>query len=761
MKRLSNRLRPAMLGLCTSALALTATAQTERTVAHCPTASITYGQNAFCSDEGKVMVMLNGTPGGTFTSSGGLQLDAMSGMINTVNSTAGTYTVNYNIPAANGCPVVNTQTSFTIMMRPMVDPVPNPAVCAGSMVNIPAFTGSMPGMTYTWTNDNNSIGLGMSGSGNIAPFMAMNATDEVQVARITVTGSYTDNGVTCTSKPMSFTIFVNPVPEVDDVANISVCNGATVGTIAFTGSTMGSGVRYMWTNDNSMIGLNGGGTDEIASFTAMNMGNTPMVANITVTPYYINGARCAGTPETFTITVNPNPVGSATISYDASPYCSNAGIILPTFTGTTGGTFSASPGGLTINSSNGAVNTGSSTPGTYMVTYTRSTGAGCAEVNTTMITINANTVSLSYAGEPFCTGNNMVSPTIMGAMGGTFTAPAGLTIDANTGMINLATSTGGIYNVNYTVNSGACGMIMGTTQVRVIGTPTITNNLRNQTRCAGQTSFPINFIADDPGTSFTWTNDNINIGLPGTGNGDIAPFMLMNNTGAPIRARIAVTPRLSKYGKTCFGKTRVFYITVNPTPTVTQLPNQPVCVGQMTAPINFTSDVMSNVTYTWTNNNPGIGLPASGTGPIPAFMPTGTGTAAIVVTATYNGSTTCAGAPMGFAIQASNCGPVANPGDNTNGSTDAARTRTPQQVFESQVSTAPNPVSSVLKVNYTGTEGPLTLRLVDMYGQPLKVNRSFGTTGTIDMSALRPGNYVLQLIDERRKLTVQRNIIKL
>lgn|GEM_PF-3437313 len=44
-------------------------------------------------------------------------------------------------------------------------------------------------------------------------------------------------------------------------------------------------------------------------------------------------------------------------------------------------------------------------------------------------------------------------------------------------------------------------------------------------------------------------------------------------------------------------------------------------------------------TYTWTNNNPAIGLAASGTGDIPAFTATNAGTATITVTAINNGCT--------------------------------------------------------------------------------------------------------------------------
>lgn len=50
---------------------------------------------------------------------------------------------------------------------------------------------------------------------------------------------------------------------------------------------------------------------------------------------------------------------------------------------------------------------------------------------------------------------------------------------------------------------------------------------------------------------------------------------------------------------------------------VGQIDNQDVCSGEVTSSINLPA------TATWTNDNPGIGIPASGTGPITAFTPVG------------------------------------------------------------------------------------------------------------------------------------------
>ncbi len=60
---------------------------------------------------------------------------------------------------------------------------------------------------------------------------------------------------------------------------------------------------------------------------------------------------------------------SATISY-TSPVCTGTGLVTATLTGTTGGTFNASPAGLSINAVTGTIDPSTSIPGTYIISYT-------------------------------------------------------------------------------------------------------------------------------------------------------------------------------------------------------------------------------------------------------------------------------------------------------------------------------------------------------------------------------------------------------
>src|SRR5206468_1266403 len=171
--------------------------------------------------------------------------------------------------------------------------------------------------SYTWANDDVSIGLSGSGTGDISSFNATNSGTSPVTATITVTPHYTNNAVTCDGSTQTFTITVNPTPAVNDPTDQTVCNGAPTAAVNFTGTA----TSYTWSNNNTGIGLASAGTGNIASFNATNSGFSPVTATITVTPHYTNNTvTCDGPTQAFTITVNPTPVVNAVTN---ATYCNN------------------------------------------------------------------------------------------------------------------------------------------------------------------------------------------------------------------------------------------------------------------------------------------------------------------------------------------------------------------------------------------------------------------------------------------------------
>jgi hypothetical protein len=172
--------------------------------------------------------------------------------------------------------------------------------------------------------------------------------------------------------------------------SLSIAQPVTLtGTGAFIGGTYTS----------SPVGLT------INSSTGAITPSSSTAGTYTVTYSTPASGGCPAVTATTSVTITAVP--TATISYAGAPFCTSLTTAQPvTINGTgayTGGTFSAPPG-LSINSSTGEIIPSTSTPGSYTVTYNIPASAGCAAVNvTTSVTITAPpTVSISYAGIPYC-----------------------------------------------------------------------------------------------------------------------------------------------------------------------------------------------------------------------------------------------------------------------------------------------------------------------------------------------------------------------
>lgn len=166
-------------------------------------------------------------------------------------------------------------------------------------------------------------------------------------------------------------------------------------------------------------------------------------------------------------------------------------------------------------------------------------------------------------------------------------------------------------------------------------------------------------------TSYSWSNSDPSIGLGAGGVGNIPAFVPVNTGLVPITATVTVTPTFTYGTVSCPGPAETFTITVNPSGQVDQPVNVVICNTSAGAAI-FTTLIGGGITtYSWTNSNPAIGLPASGNGNI-AFTGTNAGTApitgTIIVTPTFtNGGTGCPGPTKSFTITVNPTGQVDQP----------------------------------------------------------------------------------------------------
>ena len=593
---------------------------------------------------------------------------------------------------------MGTPITATVLVNPtpVVNPVSNKVYCNGTTTSIITFNGT-PGSTYNWTNSNTGIGLAASGTGDILPFVTTNATNGPIVATITVTPVLGG----CPGLPISFTIMVNPTPIVNPVASQIVCNGTLTAIINFTSPTTGptGALSFSWVNSEPSIGLAANGTGNIPPFTAINTGFAPITAIITVTPVYNNGGiTCTGASQTFIIVVNPTPTVNPVAN---QVHCVGSATAAVNFTGSVFGTI--------YNWTNNNTSIGLAAAGAGNIASFTTINAGTTpQVATITVTPNfTNTITcpgtpitFTITVNPIPTVNPVANQVVCAGATVTqaFSGPVAGTVynwtNSNTA-IGLAASGSGNLNFVSTNTTGAplTGTITVTPSytnagVTCTGTPTTftitvnpiptVNAVLPQVLCNGSATAAVNFTGAVAGTVYNWTNTNTTIGLAAAGTGNIASFVATNVTAVVQTATITVTPTYTNGGVTCTGTAISFTITVNPTPAVNTIANQTVCNGTATAAVTITGPVAGTV-YNWINNNPAIGLAASGANTIPSFIGINAGstpvTATITVTPVFtNGGISCSGATSTFTITVNPTATVNQPADQLlcNGATTAA-----------------------------------------------------------------------------------------
>ncbi|MFN5789287.1 MAG: T9SS type B sorting domain-containing protein, partial [Bacteroidota bacterium] len=203
---------------------------------------------------------------------------------------------------------------------------------------------------FKWTNNNPSIGLGVSGSGNIIPFLTFNnknkndtaqiivtpeingclgikdtfllivkaealstyykdedgdgfgnPTTAIKVCDVNVPATFASNKLDCDDSDNS----IKPYPTVTAVQDKSFCIGVLTDSIFLNRGSNGININsnkisYKWTNNNTAIGLLASGSGNIAPFFTTNTKSRNDTAQIIVTPE-ING--CLGIKDTFLLIV--------------------------------------------------------------------------------------------------------------------------------------------------------------------------------------------------------------------------------------------------------------------------------------------------------------------------------------------------------------------------------------------------------------------------------------------------------------------------
>ncbi|WP_165917299.1 CARDB domain-containing protein [Flaviaesturariibacter aridisoli] len=513
--------------------------------------TLAYPASPYCA-RGNAIPELGGQGGGTFAAPAGLSISSSTGVVNLAGSTPGTYTVTYNYSSYGQAGTASAQ--ITVAPLPSINTVANQLVCGSTTLPAIAFSGN--GTSYTWTNDNPSIGLPASGTGQIPAFTAMNNGPVNAIATITATA--VSGG--CTSTPVSFRITVKPTPNVTIPANTIVCAGTASPALNFTGTIPGA--VYSWTNNNSATGIAASGTGSIASYNPINNTGVNQVSTISVTPA---ANSCTGAAQSFTLTVVP---AAGTISYSGSPFCPT-GSASVNRSGSANGTYSASPAGLAIDPATGLLNLVASAPGTYTVTYTvGSGGGGCSNTASTQVTVNSRPTVNTIGNQVFCPGGTTAPVAFSGTGATSYTWT-----NSNTAIGLAASGSGnsipafipvnnGTSTANATIAVTAVGACPGNTisfRISVSPMPKV-NAVADQVYCRGVNAAAVSFSGPVAGTQYQWSQSNPAVGLPyTTGYGTIPGFTTQNGTSGSILSQVTVTPIANK----CLGTPVPFSYIVN------------------------------------------------------------------------------------------------------------------------------------------------------------------------------------------------------
>ena len=410
------------------------------TVTAVPSAAFAYASGStFCPTATNPTPGITGATGGTFSAPAGLVIDPATGTINLQTSTAGTYAVTYAV--AGSCPASSTL-NVTITTAPVATfgYAAAGGYCAGAAGTVaPTFTGGGSAGTFS------STGAGLVLNANTGVV----SLGQSQQGTYTVTNTIAASGacavVTATA---SLTVNAAPTATLAPGGPTTFCQGGSVVLLA----SAGPGFMYQFLNNGQPIGNATG-----AAYTANSTGSY----SVAIT----NASGCTSTSPATAVTVNP--ATTATFAYPAASFCvSNPLATTPTVTGTAGGTFAA-PAGLSLNAGTGAITPGTSTPGTYTVTY--SVGGACPSTGTTSVTITAPArAAFGYASAAYCATGTAAAALTAGSTAGTFSSTTGLSVNPATGALNLAASTSGTYTVTNTVAaSGGCASTTATATVTV------------------------------------------------------------------------------------------------------------------------------------------------------------------------------------------------------------------------------------------------------------------------------------------------------
>jgi large repetitive protein len=533
------------------------------------------------------------------------------------------------VPTAVGCIGDTARYTFTVNPNPQINPIVSQSICSGGQTTVVSPSADITGATYNWSSATVSgiTGNTLSGSGDIPTLTITNSSTAVRIVVYTVTPTFGG----CPGNSTSYNITVNPAPNVNAIANQTICSGQAT-TVVNPASAV-SGATYSWTSvaGPQITGNTPSGIGQIPAQVLVNSGLT----NDTVT-YSVSGFAngCNGPARIFRVIVRPTPIAVSTPLSDT--ICSGQDVSITLSSVVPGTTFSwvaTAPAAVSGASSgigsfiSNVLTSNSNSPQSvvYAITPTANTCVGPV-LNDTVTVKRSATVQFTPAlAQTICNNTATQEVTISAnTSGGTIswvsTVPplvsgadnSGDTVILSQTLVNGSTTTQQVVYTASVVFQGCQGQ-SSTYTIDVNPTPLITNIDTARTICSGDSAQRFNFTSNVNGATYSWsTAGNPDLtGYAVSGTGNMPPRFITNTSTTDQTLVYSVTPTFAG----CDGVVREFLITVQPRPTATLTPDsQSVCNNTTSIPIVITSNV-SGTQFNWssTSNVPGF-APLSGVG---------------------------------------------------------------------------------------------------------------------------------------------------
>ena len=484
-------------GVCTSIPFIT----TSRTVIITAPASATilYSPVTFCNNINSPQpVTRTGTAGGNYTSTpAGLLLNQNTGEIIPVASSPGVYTITYTIPAIGGCVPFVATTTVEILASPIILQPTSVSLC--NSYTLPALS---VGNYYTATGaTGNQLNAGDSiiSTQTIYIYAQSNGCTNEKSFTVTInsapTPTFNITQTTCQNQTGAIEI-ISPTSAGGPLPNnlfISEVTDEDVGSLTYIELYNGTGSSINLSNYKLKIYNNGNTTSSCdLPLTGIIANNTTNVIKVSsnanqggVIPNQVF-ASCGGVNSDDNIRLTTSTdveidlwgrtdgIAFTPSNQPGYTYRRNVSATVPSLTWNTSDWTAIDPqdytnvGSYTLNSisyqyslDNGSFQNGTTytniAPGDHTLVVL-DVLSGCLSTPVTFtinpVPITPTVLTFSYT-TPVCqNAQATLTPSLISGFttNGVFSSTPGLVIDPSTGIINVATSTAGLYTVSYVVN---------------------------------------------------------------------------------------------------------------------------------------------------------------------------------------------------------------------------------------------------------------------------------------------------------------------